>query len=370
MIPQPAASSRNHGLYFDDDDDDSSLEDTQHPPVLNASTTTTSATTTTDRTGTVPTRPSNNFNEDEDDAAIAAQYSKHSGKDGIETKRRKIERPKITIERMIDPEYGLLRIITNIPRNVGKLQNWKSLSIPSTTAKDAAAVGCTAAATTSNVRAKKIDQAAQYMNTVLQSYNDIIMNDWLSLPSSNMHGSAQQQQVVMKDVFHKIAALGSKLPLKDHLNSLRHEMGRNPYVQTTLSNEQRATKLLQQYDQYTYQQQEQQQEPEQLYRPEEDGTMVQELPPQPRVRGHHEDTPPPTAPPPPHDPPEEIVASHSSWSVPENDPPDGGSSSSTLDRANHKNAQNDELPTSSSSSAATTIPANKRRYILEDSEEE
>jgi hypothetical protein len=363
MIPQPAASSRNHGLYFDDDDDDSSFEDTQHPPVLNASTTTTSVpTTTTDRTGTVPTRPCNNFNEDEDDAAIAAQYSsKHSAKDGIETKRRKIERPKITIERMIDPEYGLLRIITNIPRNVGKLQNWNSsMSIPSTTAKDAA-VGTAAA--TSNVRAKKIDQAAQYMNTVLQSYNDIIMNDWLSLPSSNMHGSAQQQQVVMKDVFHKIAALGSKLPLKDHLNSLRHEMGRNPYVQTTLSNEPRATKLLQQYDQYTYQQQEQQQqqEPEQLYRQEEEGTMVPELPqPQhhpPRVRGRYDDTtrtaaPPP--PPPPHDPPDEIFASHASLSTPEEDPLDG----STL-------AQDE--PTSSS---ATAIPSTKRRYILEDSEED
>jgi hypothetical protein len=272
---------RNHGLYLDDDDSSSEDDERSH-------------------NGTAPPPP-----PQDDDAAIAAQYNQKN--DTNSKKRRKIERPKLTLERLMDPEKGLLRVVTRIPRSVKTLMSKINVSVDTTD---------------DSFSRTDMDVASQYLTTVLQSYQDIVLNDWLSLPSSS---SIQDptQKAVLQELLHKIDALGGKSQMKEHLSSLRIECGRNPYLQRKLSPE-KMTRLLQQFEQYTASQQQPTEQPE---------AEEEVSPPPPPV------VPEETAAPEEHTTEQEKVAEA------RNEPPD--------------------VPPTS----ATTHPP-KRRFILEDSDED
>jgi hypothetical protein len=212
---------RNHGLYLDDDD--SSLEDDER--IQNSA-------------ATPPPKEAK-----DDDAAIAAQYNQKS--EANSKKRRKIDRPKITLERLMDPEKGLLRVVTHIPRAVQPILSKMNACIDRTD---------------DPISRADIDVASQYLTTVLQSYQDIVMNDWLSLPSSSSIQDPSQK-AVLQELLHKIDALGGKSQMKEHLSSLRIECGRNPYLQRNLSPE-KTIRLLQQFEQYTVSQQNLPEQPE------------------------------------------------------------------------------------------------------------
>jgi hypothetical protein len=272
---------RNHGLYLDDDDSSSEDDERSH-------------------NGTAPPPP-----PQDDDAAIAAQYNQKN--DTNSKKRRKIERPKLTLERLMDPEKGLLRVVTRIPRSVKTLMSKINVSVDTTD---------------DSFSRTDMDVASQYLTTVLQSYQDIVLNDWLSLPSSS---SIQDptQKAVLQELLHKIDALGGKSQMKEHLSSLRIECGRNPYLQRKLSPE-KMTRLLQQFEQYTASQQQPTEQPE---------AEEEVSPPPPPV------VPEETAAPEEHTTEQEKVAEA------RNEPPD--------------------VPPTS----ATTHPP-KRRFILKDSDED
>ena len=238
--------------YFDDDDDDdesstASIRTENEYEANHASAALT----------TNPISRANVNDDDDDEAAIAAQYAKKKsaaqgllpslGTSGgnIDPKRRKVDaRPKITMETILDSTYGISQLVTHLP-----------VRMKSVTPDPIKSNGSRSGSSTANSRN---EAAKKYMNTLLQAYYDIIMNDWLQIPSlttsssstsSTSNCSNVQQQQILQDVFYKVETLGmNKGPMKDAITSLRHVHCRNPLLYNAIGVN-RANTILQQYEQ-------------------------------------------------------------------------------------------------------------------------
>ena len=233
--------------YFDDDDDESSTASirTEDEPENVAAK---------NRENHPVPAPSG---KDDDEAAIAAQYAKKmssgsrqgtssSGSGGFhpstgsgsDPKRRKVDsRPKVTMETILDPTYGIAQLVTNLPTRM------KTVTPDHSTRKMSATA------------------AKNYMNALLQSYYDVIMNDWLRIPSLTASSTGttamsatlcanSQQQQILQDIFYRVETLGgtNKGPVKDAIASLRHVHCRNPLLYDAIGI-QRTNTILQQYEQ-------------------------------------------------------------------------------------------------------------------------
>ncbi len=239
-------TSMRKNRYFDDDDDDESStasirteDELDHVTASNRE--------------NHPT-PTPSGNDGDDEAAIAAQYAKKmssgsrqgpsssggfhpsTGSSGSDPKRRKVDsRPKVTMETILDPTYGIAQLVTNLPTRM------KAVTPDHSTRKMSAT------------------EAKNYMNALLQSYYDVIMNDWLRIPSLTASstgttatlGSNLQQQQILQDIFYRVETLGgttNKGPTKDAISLLRHVHCRNPLLYDAIGIP-RTNTILQQYEQ-------------------------------------------------------------------------------------------------------------------------
>ena len=262
------AASMRTNRYFDDDDDSSTAsirtEDEYDNAHANYATTTNSE------------DPRNPTHEKDDDAAIAAQYAKRMNGSGRhpttnegdhssnqhDTKRRKVDaRPKITVDTILDPHYGMSQLVTTLPARMKAVTPDHVITSTtnrlSKTNRNAAETGRSEDHHQHYPTSSTAPAAAQkYLNTLLQAYYDIIMNDWLQIPSLTSSSSTNTttvsngpQQQILQDVFYKVETLGlNKGPLKDAMTSLRHVHCRNPLLYQTIGVT-RTNAILQQYEQ-------------------------------------------------------------------------------------------------------------------------